>query len=194
MVGANEAVMRGDLLAQPVAPAGGGRGGLRQGAEFLRPGRQSVGLAEGVIRYPVAPEIDLIGLPRQEGAAAEEPAIAVSSRPRQDNLALAGREDGCEIPPIGCADGERVELGRGDDVVGEEAIFRNAARPTRGIEPEESNEAARRCRQGAGWHPGDGDAGIQAVVLLQSLQSQIERGCRAGKERLAPDSQGPAMQ
>ena len=116
MVGANEAVMRGDLLPQPVAPAGGGRGGLRQGAEFLRPGRQSVGLAEGVIRYPIAPEIDLIRLRRQEGAAAEEPAIAVSSRPRQDNLALAGREDGCEILPIGCADGDRVELGRGDNV------------------------------------------------------------------------------
>jgi hypothetical protein len=67
-----------------------------------------------------------------------------------NNLALAGREDGCKIPPIGCADGERVELGRGDNVIGEEAIFRNAARPTRGIEPEESNEAARRCCQGAG--------------------------------------------
>ena len=162
---------------------------MRQGLEFLRAGHQSVGLAERMVRNRVAPQIGFVGMPLEQRAASEQAAIAVAAGARQDDLALGRGEDGLEIPTVGGADRQRIELGGRDDVVGEQPVLGDPARPARGIEPQEANEAAGRCRKRAGRHPGHGDAGVQTVILLERLQRHVERGGRAGEQRLAPDGE-----
>ena len=50
------------------------------------------------------------------------------------------REDRLESPTIGGRHRERIELGGRNDVIGDQAIFRDAAGPTRRIEPDQAHE------------------------------------------------------
>ena len=59
MIGAYQPVMRRDLLAVPVAPAGRCTDRLRLGGEVLRSSHQPVGLAESVGRDCVAANVGL---------------------------------------------------------------------------------------------------------------------------------------
>ena len=82
------------------------------------------------------------------------------------------------------ATGRGIELGRRHDVVRKESVLGHGARPARGVEAEQADEAPRRRRQRARRHPADGDASVEAVVLLQRLQGEVERCGRTGGERL----------
>ena len=133
-------------------------------------------------------------MPGEQGAAPEEASVAVAPGAREDDFAARGGEDRLEVPPIGEAHRKRIELGGRDDVVRDQPVFGDPARPARGIEAEQTNEAARRGRERAGRHPGDGDAGFQAVILFQGFQDSVDRGRRPGKKRLAPDGERPAFE
>ena len=105
----------------------------------------------------------------------------------QHDLALRRRQDGRKVAAVGGSDGQRIELGRRHDVVGEEAVLDHGARPARGVEAEQAHEAPGRRRQRGRRHPADRDASVEAVLLLQRLQGEVERCGRAGSERLAPN-------
>jgi len=79
-------------------------------------------------------------------------------------------------------------------MVRDQPVLGDPARPARGIKPEEPHEAAGRCRECAGRHPGDADARFQSVVLLQGFQRRVDRGGRAGEQRLAPDRERAALE
>ena len=79
MVGADQAVMWGDLLvSMPVAPAGGRTLGLGKALELLAACGESVCLAQGVLRHSMAPEVGLVGIVLQERAAPKEPPFTVT--------------------------------------------------------------------------------------------------------------------
>ena len=143
--------------------------------ELLRPGHQTVGFAESMDRDSVAADIGLARHARRAVGCAQKSAVAVAAGAREDDLALGGGEDGLEIPAIGRADRKRIELGGRNDMVGDQPVFGDPARPTRRVEADEPNEATRRRSQRAGRHPGDGDAGLKAVILLQGFEGGVER-------------------
>src|SRR3546814_8832632 len=57
-----------------------------------------------------------------------------------------------------------------DDMVRDQSIFGDSARPVRGVEADQPHEAARRGRERARRHPGDGHARLQPVILLQRFE------------------------
>ena len=186
--------MRRDLGAPPVAPAALRADRLRIGAELLRPGHEAVGFAEGVGGRSVAAEVDLLAMPGEQRAASQQASVAVAPGAREDDFADRGRQDRLEVPAIGKAHRKRIELGGRDDMVRDQPVFGDSARPARGVEAEQPHEAARRGRERAGWHPGDGDAGFQPVILLQGFERRVDRGGRPGEQRLAPDGERAAIE
>ena len=87
----------------------------------------------------------------------------MSRRARDKNdLAFGGGENRLEIAPVRRTDRKRIEFGGGNDVIREQAILGDAARPARGIETEQPNERPRRSRQRARRHPGDARRRLRA--------------------------------
>ena len=196
MVGSDGAVVRRDLRAQPVVPAVRRGHRLRQAPELVGPRRQPVGLAEGVRGHAIARNIGVVRLDlEKKGAAAQQPAILAAPGAGQHDLALRRRQDGREVAAVGGGDGQRIELGRGDDVIGEKAVLHHRARPARRVEAEQPDEAPGRRRERARRHPADRDASVDAVVLPERFQSEVERCGGSLRERPAPDiARVPAQQ
>ena len=182
--------MRRDLFALPVAPAAHRGNRLRIGPKLTRPRHQPVGLAEGVRRDGIAPQVGFLRRHlEQQRAPPEQPPVVVPPGAREHDLGVRRLQNGLEVPPVGRGDRQGVEFRCRDDVVGQQPILDDAARPARRVEAEEADESPRRCRERARRHPADRNAGVDAIVLLQRLQVQVERCGRPGEQRLAPDPQ-----
>ena len=168
---------------------------LRQGAEFLRPCHQAVGLAEGVRRHGVARQVSLVspGL-KEQGTAAEQPTFLVAPGAGQHDLGFRRRQNGLEVPTIRRREWLRVELGRGNDVIGKKTVLGAAARPTGGVQAQKADKTPGRRRQLARRHPADRDARIELVYLSAGIQGAVQRRGRAGTQRLAPDGARPPAQ
>ena len=166
-----------------------------RGPELRRPRHQPVSLAEGVRGHAVARHVGLVRRHLvQQRAAAEQSAFLVPAGAGQHDLALRRGQDGREVAAVGGGDGQGIEFGRRHDVLGEEAVLGYGARPARGVEAEQADEAPGRRRERARRHPADRDASVETVVLLQRLQGEVERCGRAGGERPPPDCARPRMQ
>ena len=167
-----------NLRTLPVAPAIRRTGGLRLDDELCRAGHQPIGFAECVQRDGVAAELDLHGMAVEQRAATEQAPLAVTPGARERNLLGGCCEDGLEISPIGEIHRQRIDLRRGDDVVRDEPVVRDAAGPARGVEPDEAYVGTRASRECARRHPSDGDAGFQAVIVFEAGQRRVN--CRGG--------------
>ena len=192
MIRPHEPVMGSDLRLPPVAPAALRADRLRIGGELLGPGHQAVGLAEGMRRRRVAAEVGFVAMPGEQRTASQEAPVAVAPGAREDDFVGRRGEDRLEVAAVGEVDRQRIEHRGRDDMVRDQPVLGDAARPARGIEAQEPHEAAGRRRERAGRHPGDGDARFQPVILLQGLQRRVDRGGGAGEQRLAPDRERPA--
>ncbi|KAF5287576.1 hypothetical protein FQR65_LT21015 [Abscondita terminalis] len=148
----------------------------------------------GVRRCRVAAQKGFVATPGEQRAATQETPVAVAPSARQNDGGGRGGEDRLEVAAVGEVDRQRVEhLGR-DDMVRDQPVLGDPARPARGMKPEEPHEAAGRCRERAGRHPGDADARFQSVVLLQGFHRGVDRGGGAGEQSLAPDRQRAALE
>ena len=142
VVGSDGTVVRRDLRAQPVEPAVRRRHCLREAPELVGPRRQPVGLAEGVRGRAITRNIGVVRLDlEKKGAAAEQTTVLAAPGAGQHDLALRCRQDGRKISAVCGGDGQRIELVRGHDVIGEKAVLHHGAGPARGVEAEQPDEA-----------------------------------------------------
>ena len=147
VVGPYQAVVGRQLLAPPVSPAAMCGPGLSRGSKLAGSRRQSVGLAEGIFRPGIARQVGRGRMLTKQDAATQEPPVTVAPRVGEDDLTLRGCQNGREVSPVGVTDRQRIELGSGNDVIGEEAVLRDSARPARGVESEQAHVAARGKRR-----------------------------------------------
>ncbi len=69
MVGADQSIVRCDLLAMPVPPGRGGADGLAVPCKLIGSRHQPIGFAECVNRNRIAPDVDLVGCRTEQRAA-----------------------------------------------------------------------------------------------------------------------------
>ena len=129
MVRSHQTIMGGDFDLSPVAPADLRADGLGIGGEVLGPSHQAIGFAEGVRRRCVAAQIGLVHMSGEQRAAAKEAPFAVAPCARQDDGVACRGEDRLEVAPVGEIDWQRIEHWGRDDVVGDQAVFGEPARP-----------------------------------------------------------------
>ena len=184
MIRSNEPVMGGYLGPPPVAPTALGADRLRLGPEFLGPSHEAVGFAECMHRHRVAAQVGFISTPREQRAASQQTPVAIAPGARENDGIGRRGEDRFEVAPVGEIYRQRIEYWGRDYMIGDQSVLGDPARPTRGIEPEEPDEAAGRRRERAGRHPGDADARFQSVVLFQGFQCRVDRGGGAGESAL----------
>ena len=194
VVGPYQAVVRRQLLAPPVSPAAMCGPGLSRGSKLAGPRGQSVGLAESMFRHGIARQVRRGRMLTNQDAATQEPPVTVAPGAGEDDLTPRGCQDGREVSPVGVTDRQRLELGSGNDVIGEEAVLRDSARPARGVESEQAHVAAGGSGERARGHPGGRDARVGAVVELERLQREVEGSGGAVAQRPAPDRERPSVQ
>lgn len=88
----HQAVVRSDLLAAPIAPAGRRGDSLRRRFEFVGARQHAVGFAECVRGDRVATQVGFLRLSLHQRASPEKAAFAVAAGPRKDDLRRGGRE------------------------------------------------------------------------------------------------------
>jgi len=114
---------------------------LGVGGEFLRSCHQSIGFAKGVLGDGVATKVRFVAMSSEQWTAPEETTVAVATGAREDDFAGRSRDNCFEVPAICEADWKRVEFGGRDDVVRDQPVLGNPARPTRRVETDQPNEA-----------------------------------------------------
>ena len=90
---------------------------------------------------------------------------------------------------------QRIELRVGHDVIGEQAVLLESARPARGVEAEQTHETPWRGGERARRQPCYREAGFGIVFLLERFQGEIEGGGGSVSQRSSPDrSHAPRQQ
>lgn len=194
MIGPDQAIMSCHIGHAPIAPAGTRTQCLGIGSEFLRPRHQPVGFTEGMGGNGVAPQIGILVIGGEDGAATQQSAVAVASGAGEDDVVARSGEDRIKVTAICQIDGKRVELARWNNVVRDQPIFGDPAWPAGGIETDQPSEASRRRGERAGRHPGHGDGGLEPVILFQCFQRAVDRAGGPCQKGFAPDGQCPALE
>ena len=135
MIRSNEPVMGGYLGPPPVAPTALRTDCLRFGPEFLGPGHEAVGFAECMHRHCVAAQVGFIATPGEQRAASQETPVAVAPRARENDGIGSRGEDRLEVAAVGEVHRQRIEHRGRDDMVRDQPVLGDAARPARRIEP-----------------------------------------------------------
>ena len=187
MVLAEQSIVRGQFRSTPILPAGARANGNGQFRKLRRPRQQPIGLAGRMLRNATAAEIGLRKISSKRRAA-EQSAFHVATAERESQRLRRCSLDRLEIAAIGIGDGQRVEnLGR-NDMIRNQPIFGNPARPAAGIEPDQPGERPRRRGESARRCPDDAGRSLAAVVDAQLRERHRQGLRRAFLERAFPQS------
>src|SRR5215207_1055367 len=127
-------------------------------------------------------------------ATAEQPPLGIPAWAREHHLTRSCRQDRRKVAPACGRDRQRIELGRGDQMVREEAVFCDLLRPAPGAQSQKTDERTGTGGQHGGGHPGYRDTCLSAVIELQALETPVESAGRSLNQGPTPEAKRRSTQ